>query len=69
MRRRSAKKIMASVKQITHIEGHEIDISCSVGISIYPDDGNGPDTLIAHADKAMYQAKQQGSYAFFHAGS
>jgi len=64
-----SEKIMASVKQLTHIEGHKIDISCSVGISIYPDDGNSPDTLIAYADKAMYRAKRQGSYAFFHTGN
>jgi diguanylate cyclase (GGDEF)-like protein len=58
-------KILDSIKQTFHIEGHEIDISCSIGISIYPDDGTSPDTLIALADKAMYRAKQKGGYAFF----
>lgn len=61
-------KILDSIKQVFQIEGHEIAISCSIGISIYPDDGKCPDTLVAYADKAMYRAKQQGGYAFFNSG-
>ena len=60
-----SEKILDSIKQIFHIEGHELSISCSIGISIYPRDGKTPDTLLIHADKAMYQAKQKGGYAFF----
>lgn len=58
-------QILDCLKQVFHIEGHELSISCSIGISIYPRDGKTPDTLLIHADKAMYQAKQKGDYAFF----
>jgi diguanylate cyclase len=60
-----SEKIIDSIKQIFHIEGHELSISCSIGISIYPRDGKTPDMLLINADKAMYQAKQKGGYAFF----
>jgi len=60
-----SEKILDSIKQIFHIEGHELSISCSIGISIYPRDGKTPDMLLINADKAMYQAKQKGGYAFF----
>ena len=60
-----SEKILDNIKQIFHIEGHELTISCSIGIGIYPHDEKTPDTLLIHADKAMYQAKQKGGYAFF----
>lgn len=62
------EQILDCIKQAFHIEGHELSISCSIGISIYPRDGKTPDTLLIHADKAMYQAKQKGGYAFFNSG-
>jgi diguanylate cyclase len=60
-----SEQILDCIKQAFNIEGHELSISCSIGISIYPRDGKTPDTLLLHADKAMYQAKQAGGYAFF----
>ena len=47
--------------------GHEIYIGASVGISLYPDDGDSVTDLVKHADVAMYQAKQEGSstYRFY----
>ena len=41
-----------------------IEISASIGISIFPEDNNPPDILIRHASQAMYQTKQQGKNAF-----
>ena len=64
-----SEKILDCIKQVFHIEGHELTISCSIGIGIYPRDGKTPDTLLIHADKAMYQAKQKGGYAFFDSGT
>lgn len=40
------------------IEEHRIHVSCSIGATIYPTDDSDPDTLLRHADQAMYQAKE-----------
>lgn len=50
------------------VEGHELLISASIGISVYPDDGEDAETLIKNADIAMYRAKQGETherYMFF----
>jgi EAL domain-containing protein (putative c-di-GMP-specific phosphodiesterase class I) len=50
-----------------HIEGHELVTSVSIGVAIYPDDGNDFETLMKKADMAMYRAKDSGrnTYRFF----
>lgn len=49
------------------IQNHQLVVSTSIGIAVYPHDGQDPDTLLKSADAAMYHAKDQGgnSYAFF----
>jgi len=49
------------------VQGHTLRIGCSMGISIFPDDGADAETLIRHADSAMYSAKGIGrnNYQFF----
>jgi predicted signal transduction protein with EAL and GGDEF domain len=49
------------------IEQHEVFITTSIGISLYPDSGSDPETLLRNADAAMYHAKEQGrnGYRFF----
>jgi len=39
---------------------HRLQVSCSIGVTLYPDNNVGPDALMRHADQAMYQAKQAG---------
>jgi diguanylate cyclase (GGDEF)-like protein len=63
----SAQKILAALAQPYHIGGSDLDVSGSIGISIYPEDGQDAETLIKSADTAMYYAKETGRnrYTFF----
>ena len=67
---RMATQVLKSITEPYFIDNHEIHISASVGISICPEDGEDADTLIRHAEAAMYQAKSQGrnNYQFFTRG-
>jgi diguanylate cyclase (GGDEF)-like protein len=62
-----AEKVISAVQQPADINGHEVVVGCSIGIAIYPEAGRDADTLLKHADMAMYKAKQlSGSnYRFF----
>jgi diguanylate cyclase (GGDEF)-like protein/PAS domain S-box-containing protein len=63
----SAKKILRSLSAPCSVEGHDLHIDGSIGISIYPTDGREAETLIQNADTAMYHAKEQGrnNFQFF----
>jgi diguanylate cyclase (GGDEF)-like protein/PAS domain S-box-containing protein len=62
-----AKNIISALTNLHTIEKHELSLTLSIGISIYPDDGENAETLIKNADAAMYHAKQNGrnNYQFF----
>ncbi|HXE36907.1 MAG TPA: diguanylate cyclase, partial [Azonexus sp.] len=62
-----ADKLLAALLTPHHIDGHELHISLSIGISIYPDDGTTADAVMQNADTAMYYAKDKGrnNYQFF----
>lgn len=64
---RSADKIMAAVTAAHQVAGHQLLVTASIGISIYPLDGADAETLLKSADAAMYQAKGNGRnhYWFF----
>ncbi len=55
-----ADKILECLNRPFHLNGHELHISASVGIAIYPEDGNTLDDLVRHADIAMYHVKSLG---------
>jgi len=63
----SARKILLSLSAPHSIESHNLDIAGSIGISIYPEDGEEAETLIKNADTAMYHAKESGrnNFQFF----
>lgn len=55
-----AQRIMYTLSDSFLLAGHEIVITASVGVSLYPGDGEDLDTLITEADRAMYHAKELG---------
>ncbi len=55
-----AQKIIETLKIPFFINDRELFVTTSVGVSIYPNDGADPETLVRNADTAMYRAKDQG---------
>jgi diguanylate cyclase (GGDEF)-like protein/PAS domain S-box-containing protein len=55
-----AQRLMYTLSDTFVLAGHEIVITASIGVSLYPDDGEDLDTLITEADRAMYHAKELG---------
>ena len=60
----TAKKILQAVALPHSIDQHDLHVTASIGLSVYPDDGLDTDTLIKNADTAMYQAKENGRQGF-----
>lgn len=63
----SAQKMLEALALPHHIDGQDLHINVSIGISIYPADGQDAETLLKSADTAMYHAKENGrnNYKFF----
>jgi diguanylate cyclase (GGDEF)-like protein len=59
-----AFKLIEAVSVPCHIEQHELIVTASIGISIYPHDGENPESLSKNADTAMYRAKREGRNSF-----
>jgi len=55
-----AKKVLQLVRMPFEIDGRELFVTSSIGISLYPDDGKDAETLVKNADASMYRAKEQG---------
>ena len=62
-----ARKMLNVLAEPIAVSEHELSVSVSIGISMYPDDGQDVDTLLRHADIAMYSAKDGGrnNFQFF----
>lgn len=62
-----ANRILHEIPAIYNLDGHEVSITASIGISIFPTDGDQADLLMKYADSAMYHAKDNGrnNYQFF----
>jgi len=63
----SALRLLQAVADAHTIDQHDLHVTASIGVSVFPDDGKDAETLIKNADTAMYQAKENGrqSYQFF----
>ncbi|HTD91411.1 MAG TPA: EAL domain-containing protein, partial [Burkholderiales bacterium] len=67
-----AERVTRSVSQTqTEFEGQRLQLTCSCGIAVYPDNAKSPDDLMACADAAMYQAKEAGknTWRFYRSSS
>ncbi|MBC8316623.1 MAG: EAL domain-containing protein [Desulfobulbaceae bacterium] len=62
-----ANRILHEIPSTYDLDGHDVSITTSIGISVYPADGDKPDILLRHADSAMYHAKDTGrnNYQFY----
>ena len=62
-----AQKILDALAQPFNLDGQDAFISASIGITLFPNDGDNPEALVMNADTAMYRAKEQGRniYQFF----
>jgi hypothetical protein len=62
-----AKELIKQINQPFFIHQHELAVTSSIGIVLYPEDGKDPEALLRNADTAMYHAKSDGAnrYLFF----
>lgn len=59
-----ARRVLRAVSDPHDIDGNRMRLSASIGVSLYPDDGRDGETLLRHADLAMYQSKETGRNTF-----
>ncbi len=57
---RIGERIVAAMREPISLDGHDVVVSASMGISVFPMDGDDPNILMANADAAMYHAKEAG---------
>jgi diguanylate cyclase (GGDEF)-like protein/PAS domain S-box-containing protein len=60
----TARRMLLAVSRPHSIDQHDLHITTSIGVSVYPEDGLDAETLIKNADTAMYQAKESGRQSF-----
>ena len=60
----TARRMLHAVSQPHSIDQHDLHVTSSIGVSVYPEDGLDAETLIKNADTAMYQAKEGGRQGF-----
>lgn len=62
-----ADKILKSITKKMNLDGHDVVVGGSIGVSVFPDDGDDAESILKNADIAMYRAKEQGrnQYQFY----
>jgi diguanylate cyclase (GGDEF)-like protein/PAS domain S-box-containing protein len=60
-------RLRTVIAEPIHLAGHDLNVTCSIGVVNYPNDGEDADSLLANADAAMYRAKETGrdNYQFY----
>ena len=59
-----AKKLLEAVAEPFELDGRRLDLTTSIGVAVYPDDGQDPEALLRNADAAMSRAKERGRNNF-----
>jgi diguanylate cyclase (GGDEF)-like protein/PAS domain S-box-containing protein len=59
-----ATRMLDAVAEVHIVAGHELRVTTSIGVAVFPGDGDDAETLIKNADLAMYRVKDQGRSAF-----
>jgi diguanylate cyclase (GGDEF)-like protein len=59
-----ARKVLDALSLPLQVEGHNLHVTASIGVSVYPQDGSSGELLLKRADAAMYQSKEQGRSGF-----
>jgi diguanylate cyclase (GGDEF)-like protein len=57
---RRLQELRSAISHTVVIEGQGVNATCSMGVAFFPQDGDTPEMLLAHADRAMYEAKDMG---------
>ncbi|GAB4211878.1 MAG: hypothetical protein Fur007_03110 [Rhodoferax sp.] len=55
-----SQRLIPAIRQPVQVDGHDLSVSCSVGVAMYPEDATDEDELMRRADAAMYEAKSAG---------
>lgn len=58
------ERLLQKIQRLIRIDGNELQVSASIGVTFYPQHGEDMDTLLRHADTAMYEAKKQGKNTY-----
>jgi len=61
---RIAQKLLDTVAEPVRVEGHELYVTTSIGIAVFPNDGDTAELLLKNADSAMYRAKEAGRNSY-----
>jgi diguanylate cyclase (GGDEF)-like protein/PAS domain S-box-containing protein len=63
-----AQKVLDSISKVVTVDEHELVVTTSIGIAVFPADGADAEALLRNADRAMYRAKEMGRNNFQYAG-
>lgn len=61
---KAARKLLDALLQPIHVEAHELFVTASIGIALFPEDGDSAELLLKNADTAMYRAKEAGRNSY-----
>ncbi len=64
-----ADQMLSAISKTCDLNGISVNLTASIGISVFPDESGDSEKLLQHSDSAMYEAKRRGSNRYFYAGN